>query len=158
MVAEAILGPLNELEAYLNSVTANPSELSATKLISILDSLHEPFESHFNDEVDRIASLVTHRNTPTPGSDQEKAVVARFEKWGQDSLMQPGVTDVLVFFLFNMDRDAEEGLWRDWPPMPGPVRWAMVNVAGQWNRSWWKFASCDASGRRRVLYAGRPSE
>lgn len=141
------------METYLTSVTATPLALSAQRLLAILDALHGPLESHFNDEVARIASLAAHPGSPAAGSAEERAAVARFEKWGQKSLMEPGVADVLVFFLLNMDRAHEDGRWRDWPPMPAPVRWAMVNIAGQWHRSWWKFASCDATGQRRELYA-----
>ncbi|KAJ2967113.1 hypothetical protein NQ176_g9826 [Zarea fungicola] len=66
---EAVLGPLNELDSYLSRVAAN---LSGPELVAILDALHPPLESHFNDEVQRIASFATHRNAPEPGSTEEK--------------------------------------------------------------------------------------
>lgn len=147
-----MLEPLKKLEVYLTNLT-DPSQLSGRDLISLLDEIREPFESHFNEEISVLASLSTHRNNPEPGSEAERKTIAAFDKWGQDSLMQPGITDVLVFFLLNMDRDYEEGIWRDWPPIPTPARWAITNVAGLWHNSWWKFASCDASGRRKELYA-----
>ena len=149
-----MLQPLNKVDAYLATL-GDATEFSGRSLVALLDELKEPFESHFNEEIDVLANLSTHRNNPKPGSDAERETIAAFDKWGQDSLMQPGITDVLVFFLLNMDREYEEGLWRDWPPIPRAARWAMVNVAGIWHNSWWKFASCDASGRRQELYAGK---
>jgi hypothetical protein len=64
-----------------------------------------------------------------------------------------GTTDVVPFFLLNLDVTYEVGMWASWPLMPPPVRWGLVNVAGavHWGR--WKFASCDASGKPRDLYA-----
>lgn len=147
------MGPLEELQSFLTNAATNPRTLSAAQLIGILDNLQPPLESHFNDEVQRIASLASHAKTPAPGSVEEKTAEARFNKWGQASLMEPGISDVLVFFLLNLDRDHEEGMWRHWPPIPAPVRWALTNVASQWHRSWWKFASCNASGQRIQLYA-----
>lgn len=144
---------MQELETYLARVAATPASLSAPPLLAILDALRGPFESHFNDEVARIASLAAHPKAPVAGSPEERAAVARFEAWGQQSITSSGVTDVLVFFLRNMDRAHEEGKWRDWPPIPAPARWAVVNVAGKWHRRWWKFASCDAAGERVALYA-----
>ncbi|KAJ2983681.1 hypothetical protein NQ176_g520 [Zarea fungicola] len=150
---EAILGPLKELETYVSQVAASPKDLSGPRLLDILDSLYPPLESHFNEEVQRIAGFAAHPNAPARGSAKEKKITEQFAKWGERSLTEPGVTDVLVFFLLNLDREHEDGLWKNWPPIPEPVRWAMVNVAGQWHRSWWKFASCDSLGKRRELYA-----
>lgn len=53
----------------------------------------------------------------------------------------------------NLDAAFEEGKWADWPPMPRLVRWGLVNAAGSVYGAWWKFASCDASGRPRDLWA-----
>ena len=61
--------------------------------------------------------------------------------------------DVLPFFLMNLDAEYEEVMWRDWPPMPAPVRWGLVNLAGSVHWGWWKFTSCGSDGRRGELYA-----
>jgi len=37
--------------------------------------------------------------------------------------------------------------------MPAPVKWGLVNVAGAYYWGRWKFASCDAAGKPRALYA-----
>lgn len=98
---------------YLTSITSTALDLSAPRLVAILDALRGPLESHFNDEVRHIASLAAHARTLVAGSAAERATVARFDKWGPASLIEPSVTDVLVFFLLSMDRAYEEGRWRD---------------------------------------------
>lgn len=118
-----------------------------------MDEFQEPFSQHFRSEVDKIASLSRHPNTPKEGSPEEAKEKAPFEKWGGDSIMRGGFTDVMMFFLFNLDRTYEDGLWAHWPPIPGPIRWSMTNLGSLVHGGWWRFASCDSSGKPRELYA-----
>jgi hypothetical protein len=67
--------------------------------------------------------------------------------------MKAGLADVVPFFLLNLDATYEDGAWARWPPMPGPVRWGLTNVAGAVHGGWWKYASCDSAGKPRELYA-----
>ena len=69
--------------------------------------------------------------------------------------MKAGLTDGIPFLFLNFDRseDFEKGMWKSWPPMPKPIRWGLTNLGGSWNWGWWKFASCDAAGTPRGLYA-----
>jgi len=131
----------------------SPSDFSGTKLLEIMASFQEPFEAHFRSEISTIADLARHPLTPKEGSAEEKATAATFDKREGNSLIKSGVTDVLPFFLFNFDREYEGGLWTDWPPIPGPLRWMLMSGAKVLHPGRWKFASCDAAGRRSVLYA-----
>jgi hypothetical protein len=131
----------------------SPSDFSGVKLLEIMASFQEPFEAHFRSEISTIAGLAHHPRTPKEGSAEEKATAAAFDKREGNSLIKSGVTDVLPFFLFNFDREYEGGLWTNWPPIPGPVRWMLMRGAKALHPGWWKFASCDAAGRRTALYA-----
>lgn len=117
-----------------------------------MSAFQGPFELHFRNEIDLLASLASHPKTPKEGSREATAARAKFDKWGSSSVIKGGITDVLMLFLFNLDRDIEEGIWKDWPEMPGPIRWLLPRAAGGWHGGWWKFASCDANGRRKELY------
>lgn len=56
--------------------------------------------------------------------------------------------------LFSMhDVNYEGGLWADWPPMPGPVRFMCKNVLMPWYGDVVKFGPVDNSGALRPLYA-----
>ncbi|KAF3047182.1 hypothetical protein E8E12_011574 [Didymella heteroderae] len=149
---EAFLSGLGDYAAYLSGLPT-PSHLDGNKLCMIMQAFKEPFEAHFHAEIGTIASLAEMPNAPAPGSEKEKEAAAIFKVWGKKTVMKAGITDVVPFFLMNLDATYEEGRWANWPPIPAPVRWGLINVAGSWNWSWWKFASCDSSGRPRELYA-----
>jgi len=115
-------------------------------------SSQAPFEAHMQAEVNTIVSLAGHPRTLKVGSAEVKATMATFDKREEGAIIKAGLTDI-VPFLFNFDSEYEEGIWRDWPPIPGPVRWVILNVAKVMHPGRWKFASCDGGRRRKELYA-----
>ncbi|RKU43491.1 hypothetical protein DL546_003705 [Coniochaeta pulveracea] len=149
---EAFLAGLAEYNTYLTTLPS-PLSFSGTELKRIMDSFHKPFEDHFHSEISTIAALADHPNAPKPGSSGETAAKAVFKTWGKSTVTKAGMTDVAPFFLLNLDRTAEEGMWSSWPPMPAAIKWGLINLAGAWRAGQWKFASCDAAGQPRALYA-----
>lgn len=133
----------------------SPSAFSGSELLRIMDSFKPAFEHHFHHEIDIIAALRTHKNAPKENSPEAAAATAMFKAWGKKSFGKAEMADVVPLFLLNLDLTAEDGRWSNWPPMPAPVRWMVINVIGTWYGNWWKFASCDASGQPVELYALR---
>jgi hypothetical protein len=115
-----------------------------------MSSFQAPFVHHFHHEIATIASFA---DLPQPGAKELEQAAAVFKTWGKKTVTKAGTFDVVPFFLMNLDATYEDGMWATWPPMPGPVRWGLVNVAGSVHWSWWKFASCEGSGKPRDLYA-----
>jgi hypothetical protein len=97
--------------------------------------------------------LSTHPSSPSPGTPEEQSAAAIFKAWGKKTVTKAGMTDVVPFFLMNLDRLAENGMWASWPPMPAPVKWGMKNLVGMWYGGYWKYASCDAFGTPKELHA-----
>lgn len=60
---------------------------------------------------------------------------------------------MVPFFFLNLDRTFEDGMWANWPPMPGPIRWMLTNAVGTLYGNWWRFTSCGADGNPRELFA-----
>ena len=153
---ESFLAGLAQFESYLSTL-GEPFDFDAVKLLAIMDGFQEPFCHHFHHEIETIASFA---ELPEAKKGEEAAAV--FKAWGKKTVTKAGTTDVVPFFLLNLDVTYEEGMWANWPPMPAPVRWGLVNVAGAYHWAWWKFASCDAGGKPRELYAlvqpRRPAE
>ncbi|KAH9220757.1 hypothetical protein DL95DRAFT_432971 [Leptodontidium sp. 2 PMI_412] len=143
---------LAKFHEYLTTLPS-PNHFSGPKLIEIMVSFQDTLEAHMRSEITTIANLSTHANTPQAGSQKEKDTQAEFDKREGEKIREAGMTDVMPFFLFNFDCEYEDGLWKDWPPIPGPVRWGLINVAKVLHPGWWKFASCDGARRRRELYA-----
>jgi hypothetical protein len=123
-----------------------------------MTSFQAPFESHFHKEIDTIAALAKHPRAPKEGSPEETAAAATFKAWGKKTVMKAGVIDVVPFFLLNLDRTAEDGMWDNWPPMPAPIKWGMVNLVGAVHSGWWKFSSCDVNRKPQDLWALRSSK
>jgi hypothetical protein len=130
-----------------------PSDFRAAELRRIMGTFQEPFESHFHSEIATILSFAEHPKAPKAGSSEEATAAQTFKSWGKSTVTKAGITDVVPFFLLNLDRTAEEGMWANWPPMPAPVRWGLINIAGIFHSGWWKFTSCDAAGQPRELWA-----
>jgi hypothetical protein len=61
------------------------------------------------------------------------------------------ITGGTPFFFRNLDVEFEDGLWKEWPPVPRIVWWVMQWTVVSWNGGWWDFASCDGSGTLREL-------
>lgn len=120
-----------------------------------MDGFRASFETHFHNEIRTIAALAEHPNAPEPGSERAAEATDTFKSWGKTTVTKAGTTDVVPFFLLNLDRTPafEEGTWAGWPPIPAPVRWGLINVGGWFKGNYWKFASCDAQGSPRELYA-----
>lgn len=113
--------------------------------------MRPPVEHHLHHEVAHLAALAAHPTAPARDTPEGAAAAATLRTWGKNSVR--GTLDVVPFFLINVDRTAEGGMWHNWPPMPAPVRWGLVNLAGAAHGGWWRFGSCDADGRPRELYA-----
>lgn len=144
---ESFLAGLAEFNEYLDTL-GEPYDFDAKKLLGIMDSFQEPFSKHFHHEIETIASFAE-----LPEAAKAKDAAAVFKAWGKKTVTKAGTTDVVPFFLLNLDATYEEGMWKSWPPMPSPVRWGLVNIAGAYHWGWWRFASCDSAGKPRELYA-----
>lgn len=149
---ESFLQGLGEFKTYLSRLSS-PAEFDGQELRRIMGTFQAPFEHHFHSEIARIASFASLPSAPALNSPEADEAAAVFKAWGKKTVMKAGTTDVVPFFLMNLDATYEEGRWANWPPMPAVIRWGLVNVAGSWNWAWWKFASCDGAGRPRELYA-----
>ncbi|KAH6625244.1 hypothetical protein C7974DRAFT_196764 [Boeremia exigua] len=149
---ESFLQGLGKYEIYLSHL-ASPAHFDGKELCSIMLTFQVPFEHHFHSEITHISSFASLPSAPVLGSPESDQAVVVFKAWGKKTVTKAGTTDVVPFFLMNLDATYEEGKWANWPPMPAPVRWGLVNVAGSWNWAWWKFASCNSAGTPRELYA-----
>ena len=154
---ESFLGGLAEFEKYLTGLKS-PADFSGDELIAVMKSFQQPFEQHFHSEISTISKFSDHPNAPKEGTPEKDAAAATFKSWGKSTVTKAGMTDVVPFSLLNLDRTVEDGLWANWPPMPAPIKWGLINIAGAWHSGWWRFASCDAAGQPQELWAYRAAD
>ncbi|OAK95576.1 hypothetical protein IQ06DRAFT_231762 [Phaeosphaeriaceae sp. SRC1lsM3a] len=149
---ESFLSGLSAYESYLTDLPSAAS-FDGQKLVAIMSSFQDAISHHFHHEITTIASFAELSNAPKPSSREADEAAAVFKAWGKKTVTKAGTFDVVPFFLMNLDATYEDGMWANWPPMPAPVRWGLVNVAGSVHWGWWKFASCDGGGKPRGLFA-----
>jgi hypothetical protein len=151
-VLDAFEPGLAKFREYLVSLKS-PVEFSGARLLDIMGSFQEPLGIHLQSEINTIASFASHPNRPKVGSPEEQTQKDAFDTREGKKLAMSGMTDVFPFFLFNFDGDYEDGLWMNWPPIPGLIRWTVMRVSSGLHPGWWKFASCDVTRKRKELYA-----
>jgi hypothetical protein len=139
-------------QEYLTSLKS-PSNFSGLRLLEIMATFQDSFESHMRSEVSTIANLAHHERTPKEGSAEEESTRTANDKREGNAIIKAGMTDVVPFFLFNFDCEYEDGLWKDWPHIPGLASWILMRIAKFLHPGWWKFASCDETRHRKPLYA-----
>lgn len=118
---ESFLEGLGNFDTYLNTLNTTDS-FSGEKLRTIMDSFREPFETHFHNEIKTIAAMADHHDAPKQGTAAEDEAGLVFKTWGKATVSKAGRLDVVPFFLLNLDRTVEDGLWANWPPMPAPIK------------------------------------
>ncbi|ORY08543.1 hypothetical protein BCR34DRAFT_569826 [Clohesyomyces aquaticus] len=147
---EALLPPLAALNTYLTGL-ANPSALDPSHLTFLLDAIKEPLNTHFHSEIAIIASLSSLSSPQSTAPSEAAAPI--FAAWGKATVTKAGYLDCVPFLFLNFDRTFEDGYWKDWPPMPKVILWALVRGTSWWHAGWWRFASCGVDGMPRELYA-----
>jgi hypothetical protein len=155
--AESFLAGLADFEKYLASLKT-PADFSGDELVRIMETFQEPFEQHFHSEISTISKFSDHPNAPIKGTPEYEAAAETFKAWGKNTVTKAGLADVVPFFLLNLDRTVEDGMWANWPPIPAPIKWGLINLVGAWHSGWWKFASCDSAGQPQELWAYRTAE
>jgi hypothetical protein len=150
--SDAFMPKIAKFHDYLVNLKSS-GDFSGTELLEIMVSVQKPFEAHMRSEISSIANLSHHMQTPKEGSAEEKATQAAVDAREGNAFIKSGVTDVVPFFLFNFDREYEDGRWENWPPILGPIRWMLMSAGKVLHPGWWKFATCDAARRRKGLHA-----
>jgi hypothetical protein len=134
---------LADLKKYLDEVTAQPKTFDPKQLLQHLDSFAPTLHGHLVAEIPRLLSLSRFGD--------KIPFTQIMAKEGNKTHITLSKTGGMIYFMRNLDVDYEDGLWKDWPPIPGPARLIVMKTLGNWNRRWWKWASCDESGHLQAL-------
>ncbi|KAL2067127.1 hypothetical protein VTL71DRAFT_1551 [Oculimacula yallundae] len=138
----AFMPGLEAFKAYLLTSCSKPSTFSGTHLNSLIDSFAPSLTTHLADEIPSLLALSRY-GTSLP-------LLKMINTEGAKSPLKLSKLGGVPFFAQNLDTEFEGGKWSAWP-MPVVVRWLIPRTVGKWNASWWRWASCDESGRLREL-------
>ncbi|KAK9489770.1 hypothetical protein V1508DRAFT_427024 [Lipomyces doorenjongii] len=128
---------LAEMKSSIETRLATPSKYNGDEFVKIFDSFAEAFHSHLTNEPLKLVSLASYNFDMKAIGDATT----------QHALQRYSTTRVLPILWYNVDTKYEGGIWEDFPPLPAPVKWGMVNVMG---------CSCNASlVEREELYCLR---
>lgn len=139
---------LEAMKTYLHSQPDPPTSqtFSASRLREIIDSFAPKLRQHLADEIPTLLALSKY---------EDKIPINKIFRRGKASV--DGLARIPFFFL-NLDETFEDGLWKNWPPAPAPVKWIARNGLTVWNKGYWKFAACDGAGRPKELYSYESEE
>lgn len=60
-------------------------------------------------------------------------------------------TTEMPVFVLNHDLTYESGLHISFPPVPAFIRFILMRICPAMHYGWWKFATCDMSGKPNSL-------
>jgi hypothetical protein len=142
---------MENMRDYLSSLAGKESEFDGKKLVAIIDSFGPALHEHLVAEVQFIDDLRRF-------GDRLTGIAKIMDAEGEKAVGGMPKTTQLAFCFLNHDIDYEDGRWAGFPEAaPKLIVWAIKNVFTCWHAKWWKFASCDSSGRLKPLYAGPPA-
>jgi hypothetical protein len=142
---EAFHDGLTEYKSYLLSLQGREQDFSGSHLRHIISSFGPPLCTHLHDEIPTLLALAKYG---------DKVPLSKF--WAKQRGGPGSLADIarVPFFFLNLDQEFEGGLWADWPPAPGWVKWGMRNLVSRVRRAGvWRFACCGKDGRPKELYA-----
>jgi len=142
---ETFSSGLKDYQTYLLDVKGSPADFSGSCLCEIIDSFAPILLTHLSEEIPTLLSLSKFGDK----IDMDKI----WEKDGRAAVGMSDKTAGLAFFFLNRDTTFEGGKWAAFPPIPRPIRWVFTHICTWPNRAYWKFASCDYSGKPQDLYA-----
>ena len=142
---DSFLPPLNTYKSYLTSISKDPRTFSGKHLNTLIDAFAPLLFAHLGEEIDTLLALSRFGADKLPLADI-------WEPIGRKSGSGLEKTGSFLFFFLSIDYEFEGGLWRNWPPIPVPVRAVMVRLLSWRHQGWWRFASCGYDGKMRKLY------
>ncbi len=135
---------IEEYAAYLRSVKRKETAFSGPHLRSIIDSFGPTLHQHLSDEIPSLLALSKYGDKIHLNKLWDKQSIGKFN-------LHSAVTRV-PFYLTNLDRTFEGGMWKNFPPIPKVAKYIMGNWIAGLNGGYWKFASCTWRGEPKELF------
>lgn len=121
--------------------------LYGPELCEIIESFGTILVSHLNEEIGTLLSLRAW--------DEKLDIYRIIEIEGEQAMKDCSLLGTVEFFWHNLDAGYEDGIHKDFPPAPAPLKFMLKNVLWYPNRRMWRFSSCTSAmkPRPKLLYA-----
>ncbi|KAI1770136.1 hemerythrin HHE cation binding domain-containing protein [Hypoxylon cercidicola] len=129
---------------YMRRCLAGEARYDGKELVRLIDGFAPVFCQHLADEIPTFVALKKWGETL-------KGFHTRLAVEAQKTNQELGILAGAVFLMVTHDVDYEDGIHKDFPPIPAPITWGLRNLAWWAHRDWWAFAPCDRYGKMRPL-------
>lgn len=136
---------IEDYGSYLRSLKGKETTLSGERLRSIIDSFGPALHQHLFDEIPSLLALSKYGEKVHLNQLWDRQSIGKFT-------LHSAATRI-PFYLCNLDRTFEDGLWKDFPEVPKLAKNFMGNWVARLNRGYWKFGACTMAGVPKELYA-----
>ncbi|PPR04831.1 hypothetical protein CVT24_010252 [Panaeolus cyanescens] len=137
---KGFLGPFEEFEAYLKSVSAKTSAYDGEKVRALVEAFGDTFVEHLHEEIPTISPERMKQFETGPLD----AMISVHDEYIKSHSL---VTDMV---LVTTHHDISQV--PNWPPAPAPIRWIIKNVTYWPYRQYWKFSPFSRTGEPQSLY------
>ncbi|KAK5057624.1 hypothetical protein LTR84_011624 [Exophiala bonariae] len=136
---------IKEYGSYLRSLKGKEKTFSGDHMRSIINSFGPPLHQHLSDEIPSLLALRKYGDKIHLNELWDKQSIGKFT-------LHSAATRI-PFYLCNLDRTFEDGLWKDFPEVPKLAKDFMGNWVARLNGGYWKFGACTMTGVPKELYA-----
>ncbi|KAL2207032.1 hypothetical protein CC79DRAFT_1367922 [Sarocladium strictum] len=136
---------------YVTACLAKKETYSGEKVVEMIDVFGAVLAQHLTEEIGTILALEKF-------GEKLNDLPLSLEEQAKHGMSEAGLFTGLGFVAANFDRHFENDRWlTTFPPGPGQTAMAVVRNVTYWvHKDWWKFGSCDRTGKVQPLYAAAP--
>lgn len=135
---------LKAFSEYISTSTA--STFSGQRLAEIIDSFAKTLVQHLADEILTIVSLRSYGTEKVDILDIDEKEAKHVMGTLSKSLVVP-------FVVTALDITFEDGIHKDFPPAPAPVKFLARYLSTRFNKGCWRFAPCGNNGIPQEMFA-----
>jgi hypothetical protein len=138
---EAFHDGFERFAAYLDSLQGQEDKFDGQVLIQIMDEFADAIVRHLHNEIPALLDLEKLGNVEAISQIWDQSVEA-----GIKGVKLADFFDVVPIMAVTHDVTYEDGLHKNFPPMPSVMKFVIFRIFSMWHWRFWKFGACETSG------------
>ncbi|KAK5657367.1 hypothetical protein OQA88_2937 [Cercophora sp. LCS_1] len=132
-----------ELKAYVEGVLKGGEKYDGEKVRGMVDGFGPALVRHLEDEIGTLLELRRF-------GEKMEGVMKVAAREAEKGMKEVGFAG-MVWVFSQLDADFEGGMWNEWPPAPGVVKFLARTVGWKLNEGALRFGAVDRKGKLRDL-------